>query len=274
MKKITLILFLLLSILKNTQAQHLEIGGALGLGFYSGDLSHNLIATLGEAKGCYGLFVRQNFSEYTALKVHFNYGKISGKDSHASEPDFLARNLSFRSSILELGANFEYNITGYEPDGMYKPFSPYLLIGVAGFKYNPQTRYNNDWTDLRPLQTEAKNYGKYGFSIPIGGGVKYALNDHWNIGAELGFRPTFTDYLDDVSKNYVSRADLASRGGEVAADLGNKINAATGVKRGNDSGFDWYHFLQISISYNFIDNGLIGSRRALRGRKGCKQSLF
>lgn len=273
MKKIAII-FLFLSILKNTQAQHLEIGGGVGLGFYSGDLSHNLIATLGEAKGCYGLFVRQNFNENTAVKIHFDYGKVSGRDSHASEPDLLARNLSFRSTILELGANFEYNIGGYEPDGMYKPFAPYLLIGVAGFKYNPQTRYNNDWVDLRPLQTEGKSYGKYSLAIPVGGGVKYALNDHWNLGAELGLRPTFTDYIDDVSKNYISRNELAANRGEIAADLGNKINALTGVKRGNGSNIDWYHFLQITVSYNFIDNGLMRSRKLLRGRKGCKQSLF
>jgi opacity protein-like surface antigen len=274
MKKIVFLFLVNIFILNQNFAQHLEIGGNVGLGFYSGDLSHNLVATLGEAKGVYGLFVRQNFSEYTGVKVHFNYGSVSGRDSHASEPDLLARDLSFRSKIMELGANFEYNINGYEPDGMYKPFAPYVFLGVSGFKFNPQSRYNNSWVDLRPLQTEGNTYKNIAIAFPIGAGLKYAINDHWNLNLELGLRPTLTDYLDDVSKNYVSRAELAVNSGETAANLGNKINALTGVKRGNESNVDWFHFLQIGVSYNFIDNGLIGNRRMLRGRKGCKQSLF
>lgn len=274
MKKNLFFLFLLFSLSKNTSAQHLEVGGALGLSFYTGDLSHNLIATLGEGKGAYGVFIRQNMSEKVAFKAYFNHGTISGRDDHAKEEDLKLRDLSFRSKINEFGLNFEYNITGYEPEGMYQPFSPYIFLGVNGFTFDPQTRYNNDWTDLRPLRTEGREYKKLSLGIPFGGGVKFALNDHWNVGAELAFHPTVTDFLDDVSGNYISRDDLATQSGQVAAELGNKINAATGIKRGNDSKFDWYHTLQITISYNFLDNGLIGSRRALRGRKGCKQSLF
>ncbi len=275
MKKIILQLLLSLTLFSTTlSAQHLEVGGGIGMSFYTGDLSHNLIGTLSEAKGAYGLFIRQNLSDKSALKLHFNLASISGRDSHALEPDLLKRDLSFRSKISEIGLNFEYNILGYEPDGMYQTFSPYVFVGLAAFTYNPQTRYNNDWTDLRPLQTEGATYGKVNMSIPFGAGLKFALTDHWNLGAELGFRPTFTDYLDDVSKVYVSRTDLAINGGEKAADLGNKINATAGTKRGNNSSIDWYHIFQVTVSYNFIDNGLIGSRRALRNRKGCKQSIF
>jgi hypothetical protein len=42
-----------------------------------------------------------------------------------------------------------------------------------------------------------------GICVPFGVGVKYALNDRMNIGAELTYRFTNTDYLDDVSKTYV-----------------------------------------------------------------------
>ena len=42
-----------------------------------------------------------------------------------------------------------------------------------------------------------------GICIPLGVGVKYALNDKMNIGFELSYRFTGTDYLDDVSKTYV-----------------------------------------------------------------------
>ncbi len=39
--------------------------------------------------------------------------------------------------------------------------------------------------------------------VPIGVGVKYALNERMNLGFEVVYRYTTTDYLDDVSKTYV-----------------------------------------------------------------------
>ncbi len=42
-----------------------------------------------------------------------------------------------------------------------------------------------------------------GISIPFGAGIKYSLNERFNIGFEILHRYTNTDYLDDVSKTYV-----------------------------------------------------------------------
>ncbi|MFZ4544935.1 MAG: DUF6089 family protein [Saprospiraceae bacterium] len=256
------------------QAQYLELGVGAGAGFFKGDLSHTLPGSIKEGQPAFGLFVRSNPSDYISYKLMFNYASVSGRDKHAIEDDLLKRDLSFRSSILELGLQLEYNIMGYQPYGLSSPFSPYIFVGVAGFKFNPQTRYNNDWVDLRPLKTEGQAYKNLSVSVPLGFGVKYALNDHWNLGAELGFRPTLTDYLDDVSKTYLSKSELLINGGQVAADLGNKIDAPSGLKRGNNSGVDWYHILQFTVSYNFLDNGLVGSRGRLKRRAGCRQSIF
>jgi opacity protein-like surface antigen len=255
-------------------AQHSELGVNAGAAFYKGDLSHTLPGTIKEAHPAFGLFVRSNPSDYISYKLMFNYASVAGRDKHAIEDDLLKRDLSFRSSILELGLQLEYNIMGYQPYALSSPFSPYVFVGVSGFKFRTQTRYQNDWVDLRPLKTEGVAYKNLSIAIPFGVGVKYALNDHWNVGAEFGMRPTLTDYLDDVSKTYLSKAELTANGGQIAADLGNKIDAPNGLKRGNNSGVDWYHILNISISYNFLDNGLVGVRGRLRKRSGCRQSIF
>jgi opacity protein-like surface antigen len=255
-------------------AQHTEVGVNAGAAFYKGDLSHTFPGTVKEAHPAFGLFMRSNPSDYISYKLMFNYAAVSGRDKHAIEDDLLKRDLSFKTNILELGLQLEYNIKGYQPYALSSPFSPYIFAGIAGIHYNPQARYNNDWEDLRPLQTEGVSYKKLSVAIPFGGGVKYALNDHWNVGAEFGFRPTLTDYLDDVSKTYRSKAELTASGGQVAADLGNKIDAPSGLKRGNNSGIDWYHILNVSISYNFLDNGLVGIRGRLRKKAGCRQSIF
>jgi opacity protein-like surface antigen len=272
MKRFVLLLCVVMA--SKLMAQHTELGINAGAAFYKGDLSHTLPGAVKEAHPAFGLFYRYNPSDYISYKLMFNYAAVSGRDKHAIEDDLLKRDLSFKSSILELGLQLEYNLGGYQPYALSSPFAPYVFVGIAGIRYNPQARYDNDWVNLRPLRTENISYSKFSVAIPFGAGVKYALNDHWNVGAEFGLRPTLTDYLDDVSKTYLSKAELTANGGAIAAALGNKIDAPSGLKRGNNSGIDWYHILNVSISYNFLDNGLVGLRSRLRRKAGCRQSIF
>ena len=48
-----------------------------------------------------------------------------------------------------------------------------------------------------------KSYKKFQVAIPFGIGARFRLNEMLDLSAELGFRYLFTDYIDDVSKNYV-----------------------------------------------------------------------
>ncbi len=273
MRKYILFLVAIVGIAQ-AKAQYLEAGIQAGGMFYSGDLSHTVGGTLKETHPTVGVFVKQNFSDYFVLEGHFNYGAISGRDKYAKEEDLLKRDLSFRSNIYELGLQMEYNVSGYQPYGMYQPFSPYVFLGANATFFNPRTRYNSAWQDLQPLKTEGKSYSKVAVSIPFGFGVKYALNDTYNVGAFFGWRPTLSDYLDDVSGKYLSKTELATQTSILAAQLGNKVDAASGVQRGDDRKFDMYHIIGVSISYNFADNGLVGLRKARKGKNGCKQSLF
>ena len=92
---------------------------------------------------------------------------------------------------------------------------------------------------------------------------------------ELGIRKTFTDYIDDVSTTYVAYDELAAANGELAANLAIRELGAqagdiiTGTPRGDDTGSDTYFILGLTISYNFLDNGLVGSRSRTKRGKGC-----
>ena len=126
-------------------------------------------------------------------------------------------------------------------------------------------------------------YSLSAISIPFGIGVKYALSDKINLGLEMGARRTFTDFLDDVSGTYVSYPELLAGNGELAAALGNRtgelmesnepVIVPTGTQRGDLKGQDWYFILGVTVSYNFLDNGLMGSRGRSRGKSGCKTGL-
>jgi opacity protein-like surface antigen len=285
--KTTLRILLILCLPVFAQAQYLEAGILVGGANYLGDLSNNSSTVyLGETKFTYGAFARYNLTDFWTVRLGLNAGKIAGQDANVRNDAYLRdRNLSFRTNITEVALTGEFNILGFQPNGLYSPFSPYVFAGVAFTKFTPKARYEGNWVDLQPLGTEGQGmpgfsspYNKSTFAIPFGVGVKYALTDKLNVGLELGARRTFTDYLDDVSGNYVSYPELLAGNGALAAALGNRtgelkggepVIVDTGTQRGDKAAADWYFVLGVTVSYNFLENGLMGSRQRSRGKKGC-----
>ncbi len=90
-------------------------------------------------------------------------------------------------------------------------FAPYLFGGVGFFHFNPRAKYNNEWVNLRNIGTEGqglpqypnrKKYFPVQVAIPLGIGIKYNYTRQISFSFEYGYRLTFTDYIDDVSKTY------------------------------------------------------------------------
>lgn len=167
----------------------------------------------------------------------FMYGTLSGADSESADPGDLnnaffrfQRNLSFRNRIKELSVVASFDLFANTMTHISRvKWTPYGFIGVAGFLHNPQalapaTDLNGNplaeagqWVDLRSLGTEGQNaallegdvnkgikgYKKLQVAIPFGIGARFRLNQALDLSGELGFRYLFTDYIDDVSKNYV-----------------------------------------------------------------------
>jgi opacity protein-like surface antigen len=262
-------------------AQHGEFGLQIGASVYQGDLAPSRLWTsVGETHVAYGAFYRQNFNDYFAVKLGFLQGTISGEDATSKDAWRKERNLSFKSPVTELALTGEFNFPGYQPYNLSRPFSPYLFAGIALYRFNPKAELNGDWYKLQPLGTEGQYlpgsdkspYKLTQFSIPMGIGFKYALNDTWNIGLEMGSRMTFTDYLDDVSSTYVADAVWLERGEELTAALANRspIPKNGGEGRGDSKDADWYIMGAFTVAYNFIDNGLAGFRNRNRsGKSGC-----
>ncbi|MGK0387539.1 MAG: opacity protein-like surface antigen [Maribacter sp.] len=278
--------YIFLLILPYSLSAQIEAGVQVGVSNYLGDLApSSLWTSLGETNFSAGVFARYNTGKWISIKAGFNYAKISAADSNGSPTVFKEkRNLSFRSNIYEIAVTGEFNILGYQPYNLERVFSPYIFVGIAGYKFNPQTQYEGGWVKLQPLGTEGQGmdgkpaaYKTVQISIPFGAGLKYAINDKWNLGLEIGFRKTFTDYLDDVSGTYVDLAALAAANGDLAAELswrGDEISVDAippedGTGRGNIKNKDWYLISVISVSYNFSDNGLVGGRGRLKRKKGC-----
>lgn len=182
-----------------------------------------------------GISFFHRFGPRYTLVGQFMYGTLKGADAESAKGGFdgdarKLRNLSFRNRIQEVSLTAYFDL--FENEGTYisrVKWTPYAFIGIAVFHHNPQAIAPKNyldgtpdpkagqWVDLQPLGTEGQystlsstdvNYGIKPYSliqaaIPFGVGGRFRLNEVLDLWADIGFRYTFTDYLDDVSKNYV-----------------------------------------------------------------------
>jgi len=199
----------------NWARPYFEVGLIAGVSNYSGELVNSII-DFKHLHPAGGLFLRYNMNKYITLRAQGVYGAISGDDMDSKDARNRIRNLHFRSHILEFGVFGEFNMMGFNPQGNGKMFSPYAFLGFSVFNFNPQARnfdpnVEDGWIDLQGLHTEGqelpqfpdrKAYSLTQVSIPMGVGFKFAVHSNFNIGFEIGFRKTFTDYLDDVGFSY------------------------------------------------------------------------
>jgi opacity protein-like surface antigen len=273
MKYYSLVLMALLPHICHAQNVQLNLFG--GVASYVGDLQGKRI-TFNQSHPAIGLGVSYDLSSKVIVRTGFTYAVVSGDDKKNNTAKGIEfRNLRFKSAISELHAGVEYNF--FELNG--KSLTPYVFAGVALYHFNPYT-YDNAGNKvfLKPLSTEGqglaaypdrKNYNLTQFAIPFGGGIKMQISDNVQIGLEVGLRKLFTDYLDDVSLNYVDGAILLNEKGPKAVELayrGNEITGnsgypAAGTQRGNPTYKDWYYFSGLRISKRLNDKaGRIANR--------------
>lgn len=250
------ILFLLTLNVTSSHAQYLETGVFIGMANYKGELADRLFPN--EYNASYGMTMRYNFTPKFSAKANLLSAYISGSDVNArGNQTKQARNLSFRSDIMELGVQGEYSPLGYDVlDG--KVSTPYVFAGIAGMYFNPQAELNGIWYDLQPLATEGVAYKRFAFAIPMGVGFRFALGRRMNLGLEFGARYTFSDYLDDVSGAYPD-VDGMYQINPTAAKLSYRpsdiepVSNPMGEMRGNPNNKDIYFIGGINLSFNLTD---------------------
>ncbi|UOQ73776.1 DUF6089 family protein [Hymenobacter cellulosilyticus] len=223
-----------------------------------------------------GVNFTHRFAPRISARVAFAYGRITGDDEKAADktdPDArfrYHRNMNFRNDILELSAVGVFDLIANRNNYIKRPdFVPYVFAGIGVFHHNPKglVRGGNtagvsegSYVNLQPLRTEGVDYSLTGLSIPFGGGVRYKVNKSFDIGLEIGWRKTFTDYLDDVSGNYVDQNTLGSaeakyfgggitRTDDITANTPYTNFNAPGEMRGKGNEKDWYIVTGLNVNY-------------------------
>ena len=105
--------------------------------------------------------------------------------------------------------------------------------------------------------------------MPFGGGLKWKISESVNLNAELNWRLTFTDYLDDVSGKYPDLDLLRAQRGDIAAQLSNRsaLPRAEGTQRGNSSVGDYYFTFHIGLAYSIASSMTIGGHKRVSRRR-------
>ena len=256
MKKTILITTFLISIYV-VKAQRMSFTTFAGVANYQGELQDKKF-TFQQSHPTLGIGLAYEITSHWSATASLKFGKIEGNDATSIQ---LARNLNFTSPVSEFQLGLEYDLFDLEE----RSVTPFIFGGIAVFHFNPSTiDSSGNKVALQPLGTEGqgfylgrKKYALTQISIPMGGGFKFALNDNVRLGIEVGFRKTFTDYLDDVSTTYADRDLLIANNGALAAQVafrGDELKTGLSYPpantiRGNSKTKDWYYFTGVSLSF-------------------------
>lgn len=271
MKNLLLVFIISVLWLAKANCQYLEYGVGIGISAYWGDLNTPDFGTnLGNSNLAVQGMAKLNFSEYLALKANLLIGSLSGDDSRSFAEWQKQRNLNFNSSLVDFSVLGEFHIFGYN-FGEENPLSPYITAGLSVFHFNPKTTYNGNEVELQPLGTEGQGlpgfnekYRKVALAIPFGAGAKFQLSNSMNLSLDIIARRTFTDYIDDISTNYVAFDELAAGNGLLAAQLGNRtgeffgqeepVSLETGTQRGGAGVKDYYITAMFTLTFKLNRN--------------------
>ena len=270
-----------------TAAQNFYVSARLGIANYQGDLKASTVSFT-QSQMLFSLGARYDFSEHLAARTFFSLTSLHADDKNGT-PSMQQRNLNFKSKIFDWELGAQYSLFSFND----KWWTPYVFAGIGLFHFNP---YTNDSagtrTFLKPLSTEGegflpgvKNYKLWQFSIPVGIGAEYSLNEDTRLGLEFGYRKTFTDHLDDVSLHYVDQSALLAARGQKAVDLawrGDEKNGgaypAPDISRGNAKLKDAYYYIAITFTRRIVLDQykeIAGIPAGKKGKKsGCPASKY
>ena len=277
------------STLAIAQNYRLEIGMEMGASNYLGDIGGgaedarpfimDLKPQMTSASGS----IYAGFAITPAItgKISYSYLGIRGNDSLSTNPGRNTRNLNFRNRISEIATTFDldiyqaYNLKTGSPFRV--DFKLYGTVGIGYFTHNPEAEFNgtvatngkkyNQWVALQPLQTEGVDYSLSGIATILGGGFHFTLDRNIRIGFRALVRLTNSDYLDDVSSNYVDPTLFPNtEQGQLARELAYRADEKADVAsyeekyaaydarnaswiRGNGDKDDSYFTMNLSVSY-------------------------
>lgn len=262
---------------KAAHSQVMEVGASVGLSYYMGDINPRkpfVQSNLG-----WGVLVRYYDGTRWAFRLAYSNLQLDCSDKASGyRPE---RGLSFHTKVHDVAFIAEFNFFDYFTGSKRNGLSPYIFGGISVLSFNPKA---DDGTALRDILTDTNSdvlitndkktmekYGKVAASIPFGIGLKYSVSRRIGLAAEWRWDWSLTDWLDDCHGYYPRYTDpnnsivqYADPTGFVGPETQTQTptgevvvsNTKSYIQRGNSADFDWYGYLNVSITYKFnLPNG-------------------
>jgi hypothetical protein len=198
--------------------KNLSVDLGFGTAHYLGDIhpANNFYSYVSTVRWNITSGVTYQFSPIFSARLGLSWIRISADDftfasknmaanptSDAFDLQFL-RNLHFRNDLKEVSLVGTMNLkNGFSNRRRNRPeVMPYVLAGVVVFSSSPQvrdkfdasTKQLGDWTDVNIANIKPS----LKLGIPLGFGIRKKISSNLDIVAEVAYRITFTDALDDI----------------------------------------------------------------------------
>jgi hypothetical protein len=182
-----------------------------------------------------GAHLTRHVSKNFSIKGNLNYIRLAGNDYTFDNSALLPKTpdlrFRFRNDIVEFGLSGLLELNGNQQSILKRNrFSPYISAGIALVSTNPEL-YQLDslggagipgasWRNYadviasdyptNPIRNYNETVPSIGFSIPVGVGFRYRLNDFMDFGFEASLR-TQLGNLFSAPKNQPAKTELTTK---------------------------------------------------------------
>ena len=175
-----IILFLFVYVPVTSAQRKVDLGILGGASYYMGEI--NMARHFYKPSPAIGAMARYNFNARNSLRFHLMYGSLRGDDLDFNNDFQQARAANFKTSMLDMAINMEFNFFPYETGKRRKDkFTPYATGGMGYSHVFDQDKQAN----LAVIFTG-------------GAGVKMNVTKTISTGMEWSFRKTFNDLYDGL----------------------------------------------------------------------------
>lgn len=180
MRSILLILFLILIFPESNAQRKADLGIIGGGAYYMGEI--NMARHFYKPSPVYGAMARYNFNPRNSLRFHLMYGSLKGDDLDFNNDFQQARGANFKTTMLDMSLNMEFNFFPYETGRLRKEkYTPYATAGMG---------YSHVF--------DTEKQGSVALIFTGGAGFKMNVTKTISTGVEWSFRKTFNDLYDGI----------------------------------------------------------------------------
>jgi hypothetical protein len=196
-----------------------EVGGGIGITQVFGDIGGTLDKEnwlglkdikVDETRLAFAVLGRYKIDPVYSIKLNAILGFGNGTDADSRND----RGREYKTTLFEFSGQLEYYLIGEEKRyrsaamfnrrGMLNNYASFSAYGFLGFGL-VYSHANVIYTTYDPHEGDKVKKSNIGPVMPIGLGLKYIIDDRWLVNTELGYRISFTDYIEGFSQTQFSK---------------------------------------------------------------------